>query len=148
MAQYLVHHHGLKCIQGNATSLYSTGLVDSIMWNWQVCNSTMCYSGYGSNWSLGFLNISTTDTIKLCYDVLVNFADTTLNGYGVICSNCDSLIFSGGSWVLLTNTPTSINEFTQQKINNNKIYDLLGRELKEVPVGSMYIRNQKLYITK
>jgi hypothetical protein len=58
------------------------------------------------------------------------------------------LIFSGGSWVLLTNTPTSINEFTQQKINDNKIYDLLGRELKEVPVGSMYIRNQKLYITK
>ena len=30
----------------------------------------------------------------------------------------------------------------------NKIYDLLGRELSEVPVGVMYIRNKKLYITK
>jgi hypothetical protein len=133
-------------VTGNATSLYSTGLVDTIIWNWQACNSTLCYSGYGQ--IVNFPNILTTDTIKLCYDVLVNFADTTLNGYGVICSNCDSLIFSGGSWVLLTNTPTSINEFTQQKINDNKIYDLLGRELKEVPVGTIYIRNKKLYITK
>ena len=58
------------------------------------------------------------------------------------------MIFSGGSWVLLTNTPTSINEFTQQKINDNKIYDLLGRELTEIPVGTIYIRNKKLYITK
>jgi hypothetical protein len=69
-------------------------------------------------------------------------------GTPYVCSNCDSLIFSGGSWVLLTNTPTSINEFTLETINNNKIYDLLGRELTEVPVGTMYIRNQKLYITK
>jgi hypothetical protein len=131
-------------VTGNASPLFN--MVDSIEWNWQACNSTLCYSGYGQ--IVNFPNILTTDTIKLCYDVLVNFADTTLNGYGVICSNCDSLIFSGGSWVLLTNTPTSINEFTQQKINDNKIYDLLGRELTEIPVGTIYIRNKKLYITK
>ena len=29
-----------------------------------------------------------------------------------------------------------------------EIYDLLGRELTEIPVGKLYIRNQKLYITK
>ena len=135
-------------IQGNATSLYSTGLVDSIMWNWQVCNSTMCYSGYGSYWSLGFLNISTTDTIKLCYDAYVYFADATLN---FDCHHCDSLIYNPNiySWILFnTNTPTSINEFTPETINDNKIYDLLGRELTEIPVGTMYIRNKKLYITK
>ena len=33
-------------------------------------------------------------------------------------------------------------------INNNKIYDLLGRELLGIPKGSMYIRNNKLYINK
>ena len=43
---------------------------------------------------------------------------------------------------------TSINELTFNKINNNKMYDLLGRELTEIPVGTMYIRNNKLYITK
>jgi hypothetical protein len=41
--------------------------------------------------------------------------------------------------------PTSIKEIIFE-INNNKIYDLLGRELTEVPVGVMYIRNQKKYI--
>ena len=44
--------------------------------------------------------------------------------------------------------PTSINELTFNRVNDNKIYDLQGRELKEIPVGTMYIRNQKLYITR
>ena len=43
---------------------------------------------------------------------------------------------------------TSINELTFNKANDNKVYDLLGRELTEIPVGKLYIRNQKLYITK
>ena len=33
-----------------------------------------------------------------------------------------------------------------ESINDNKMYDLLGRELTEVPVGVMYIRNNKKYI--
>ena len=44
--------------------------------------------------------------------------------------------------------PTSINELTFNRSNDNKIYDLLGRELTEIPVGKLYIRNQKLYITR
>ena len=44
--------------------------------------------------------------------------------------------------------PTSITELTFEKINNNKMYDLLGRELTEVPVGTMYIQNRKLKIRK
>jgi hypothetical protein len=123
-------------VTGNASSLFN--MVDSIEWNWQACNSTLCYPGYGQ--IVTFPNILTTDTVKLCYDVYLYFMGTPY-----ICSNCDSLVFSGGSWVFFnSNTPTSINEFTPETINDNKIYDLLGRELKKVPVGSMYIRNQKL----
>ena len=44
--------------------------------------------------------------------------------------------------------PTSINELTFNRVNDNKIYDLLGRELTEIPVGKLYIRNNKLYIKK
>ena len=29
-----------------------------------------------------------------------------------------------------------------------KMYDLLGREITEIPLGELYIRNNKLYITK
>ena len=41
--------------------------------------------------------------------------------------------------------PTSINELTLDKINDNKIYDMLGRELNKIPLGTMYIRNKKLH---
>ena len=40
------------------------------------------------------------------------------------------------------------NELTFNRVNDNKIYDLLGRELTEIPVGKLYIKNQKLYITR
>ena len=64
-----------------------------------------------------------------------------------VCSREDWLIFNGTSWVLF-NITTSINELTFNRINDGKMYDMLGRELFEVPVGTMYIRNNKLYITK
>ena len=41
---------------------------------------------------------------------------------------------------------TSVEELEIKTINNNKIYDVLGRELKEIPVGTTYIINRKLYI--
>jgi len=41
---------------------------------------------------------------------------------------------------------TSIEELGIKAISDNKIYDLLGRELDEVPVRTMYIRDRKLYI--
>jgi hypothetical protein len=51
------------------------------------------------------------------------------------------------SWVLMNmGNPTGIKEPTLESINDNKMYDLLGRELTEVPVGVMYIRNNKKYI--
>ena len=54
-------------------------------------------------------------------------------------------IWGGTSWARMGMT-TGIQELTLDIVNDNKIYDLLGRELKEVPVGVMYIVNQKKYI--
>ena len=39
-----------------------------------------------------------------------------------------------------------IEELTIDQLNDNKMYDLLGRELLEVPIGQMYIQNRKKYI--
>ena len=39
-------------------------------------------------------------------------------------------------------------EILLEKDKQSKIYDLLGREMIEIPVGKMYIRNNKLYIGK
>ena len=119
-------------------------MVDSIVWSWQVCNSTMCYSGSGITDSFG--QVLTTDTLKVCYDAYIY-----LMGATYICTSCDSLVYDQNlySWVLFNmGNPTSINELTLNTINDNKIYDMLGRELNEIPVGTMYIRNRKLHITK
>ena len=126
---------------GNTDSLLFN-MVDSIIWSWSVCNSTTCYAGSGQNAT--FPNILSTDTVKVCYDAYIYFMGTTY-----VCTDCDSLVYDANlySWVLLRqNNPTGINELTLEKINNNKMYDLLGRELNEVPIGTIYIQNRKKYI--
>ena len=133
--------------QGFNIGLDTTNIIhnpDSIEVYWTICNSSTCYSGDGMYTYFG--QIMTTDTIKACYDVYLYESNMV-----EVCTRCDSLIFnqSSFSWVLFSmSNPTSINEITLNKINNNKMYDLLGRELNEIPVGTMYIRNNKLHITK
>ena len=135
---------GSQTLTAIGNSSLSPNMVDSIVWSWQACNATMCYSGSGD--TALFTSILTTDTVKLCYDAYIYFMGTTY-----ICTDCDSLVYDQNSysWVLFNiGNPTSINELTLNKINDGKIYDLLGRELNEIPLGTMYIRNQKLYIIK
>jgi hypothetical protein len=43
-------------------------------------------------------------------------------------------------------TTTSITEISKDEANDDKVFDMLGREVLEVPVGVMYIRNKKKYI--
>jgi len=116
---------------------------DSIEVWWAVCTNGLCYSGQGM--ADYFPQVTTSDTLKVSYDVYLYE-----NGVVEVCSMEEWLIFDQNSfsWVLLNMLPTSINELTFNRVNNNKIYDLLGKELTEIPVGKMYIRNQKLYITR
>ena len=130
-------------VQGNINNFS-----DAVNWNWAVCGGGLCYSGYSiDDNTASFPQISYYDTVQVCYTASVvnnNMIDT-------ICESCDYYIFdftTTDSWVLFNmNNPTSINELTFNEINDNKIYDMLGRELNEIPVGIMYIRNKRLYIT-
>ena len=123
------------------TGLGTTNISGTATWNWSVCNSTMCYSGSGV--SAYFGQVSLTDTLKVCYDVLI---DT--NGFTYVCSNCDTLIYNPNSyqWESMTAQPLEIVELESDIINDNKMYDLLGREIFEVPIGAVYIKNRKKYI--
>ena len=130
----------LLTLVGN-TSL-SPNMVDSITWSWAVCDTNMCYSSVGD--TAYFQMIQPTDTVKVCYDAYIYFMGATY-----VCTQCDSMVYDGFSysWVLMNmGNPTGIKELTLESINDNKMYDLLGRELTEVPVGVMYIRNNKKYI--
>ena len=130
--------------QGLFVGLDTTGIIhnpDSMTVSWQVCNSDMCYVGDGINAYFG--QIVTTDTIKVGYDVYIYE-----NGVLEICSMEEWLVFNGTNWVLLNMIPTSINELQFTWEDDGIIYDLTGRKLTEIPVGTIYIKNKKLYITK
>ena len=128
--------------QGLFVGLDTSGIIhnpDSMTVSWQVCNSDMCYVGDGINAYFG--QIVTTDTIKVGYDVYIYE-----NGVLEICSIEEWLIFDGTNWVLLNMIPTSINELTFNRVNDSKIYNLLGKEVTNVTIGQIYIRNNKKYI--
>jgi hypothetical protein len=134
--------------QGFNIGLDTSGIVhnpDSIEVWWSVCTNGQCYGGDGMYDY--FPQVMTTDTLKVCYDVYLYE-----NGVAELCNRCDTLIFDQGinNWVVFSNqgNPVSINEFIIERFNDGKIYDLMGRELKEIPVGTLYIRNGKLYFTK
>ena len=129
-------------VTGNMNGL-SLNMIDSIDWGFSACNALTCYISQGNN-PYSFPSILVTDTVKLCYDAFIYFDSMTY-----ICNHCDSLVydFMTDTWVLMNmGNPTAINELTFETINNNIMYDLLGRELTETPIGTMYIRNNKKYI--
>ena len=134
--------------QGFIIGLDTTNIVhnpDSIVVYWGICTgfatTGMCYSGQGMFYY--FSQITTSDTIKVAYDAYIYE-----NGSVEICSIEDWLIFDGFSWVLfdINNTPTFINELTLNEVNKNKIYDVLGREVTDIKIGTIYIKNGKKYI--
>ena len=113
----------------------------TISWSWQVCNSSLCYSGTGTNASFG--QVSLTDTLKVCYYVTID-----INGFTYTCSGCDILVYNPNSyqWEAMSAPPVGITELKSSIINDGKMYDLLGREIFEVPIGTIYIKNRKKFI--
>ena len=109
---------------------------------------------FGHNWSL-------TDTIN----VSVHFVNDSANldawyinqglspsGNSINCLFEDQIYWETGantpwgSWTFVYNNSgltVGIDEIETNPIYDNKIYDMLGRELKEVPIGQPYIQNVK-----
>ena len=125
--------------QGLSVGLDTTNLTppDSMSVYWSVCTSSTCYAGSGINAFFG--QITTSDTIKVCYSTIFYTANT----FETCSEYCDSLVYGGFSWVLFSmSNPVGIVEI-QNKINNNKMYNLLGREIFEAPLNEIYIKNNK-----
>ena len=127
-------------LHGQASNIPGT-----VTWSWTVCDANLCYSDSGINAYFG--QVSTTDTLKVCYDATID-----INGFTYVCTGCDSLVYNFNSyqWELLPRVtqPTAIKEVQLSTNSTGKIYDLLGRELSSPPVGNMYIRNNRLCISK
>ena len=104
---------------------------DSTNFMWGVCDNSMCYSSSGD--TAYFFLVNPLDTVKVCYDISPQWS----------CNECYYVIFNGFTWQLFDFT-THVSEVKPQ-LNNGKIYDLLGRELKSIPKGRLYIIDGKLY---
>ena len=112
-------------------------------WSWTVCDDALCFSGNGQ--TAYFQQFNSYDTLKVCLIATIDYMGAT---YACL-EQCDTLVFGPNGWMKMgMGNPLAINELQLNTINDNKIYDMLGRELTEIPVGTMYIRNQKLHITK
>ena len=111
------------------------------MWEWQVCDDALCYADTNQ---IGIFNqFTTTDTLKACLTTLLE-----MNNMMYSCMQCDSLIYGPAGWMMMNmGNPTSIKELIGGQIGG-QMYDLLGRELTDVPIGVMYIQNKKIYIRK
>ena len=120
-----------------------TNVPGTVSWNWTVCNSNSCYSSSGQ-W-VYFPQVSPTDTLKVCYDVIID-----INGITYACFGCDTLVYNQNSyqWEITSAQPLSFAELELElnTPNDGKMYDLLGRELFEVPKGTIYIKNRKKFI--
>ena len=107
------------------------GSFDSVNFQWGVCYNENCYSKTGD--TVVFTDIDIFDTVSVCFNISPQWT----------CEDCQYLVFTNGSWQLI-NTITHVNEVYYMP-QDNKIYDLLGRELKYIPKGIIYIKNGKLY---
>ena len=104
---------------------------DSVNFQWGVCYNLTCYSKDGD--TVTFADVTTLDTVGVCFNISPQW----------MCEDCQYLVFANGSWQPI-NTITHVNEVVL-KPRNGKAYDLLGRELKYIPMGTIYIRNGRLY---
>ncbi len=110
----------------------------TVTWDWSVCNANMCYIGSGINVSFG--QVSLGDTLKVCYDVTID-----INGFTYVCTGCDTLVYNPNTyqWEKITAQPLTVMELKPNDIDDNKMYDLLGREIFEAPINEMYIKNNR-----
>ena len=110
------------------------------MWEWQVCDDALCFAD--TNQIATFNQFTTADTLKACLTTLL-----MINNMIYTCMQCDSLIYGPNGWMMMNmGYPLTITELETNSILDNKMYDMLGRELFYIPTGTMYIQNRKLYI--
>jgi hypothetical protein len=108
----------------------------------QPCNHTV----YNYNPTTGM----PYDTITTC----LSYTLTDSLGYVDTMSCCFNQVWDGQAWLRMSNmgTPTGLPGFVIEEEGvrwwNNVMYDMMGREITEAPIGTMYIRGGKLYMRK
>ena len=135
-------------VTGLSITLDTTGAtmspIDSIAVIWSVCDNQICYPGTGM--TDYFPSVNMQDTLSVCISTEFYYVPQ-FNQIIEYCYTCDSIFHNGNDWVSINDSNVvGIEELILNQLNDNKMYDLLGRELLEVPNGQLYIQNRKKYI--
>jgi hypothetical protein len=83
------------------------------------------------------------DTITTC----VSYTLTDSLGYVDTMNCCFNQVWDGQAWMRMSMGGTvSIEELYNTEKQDYRIFNVLGRQLIEAPIGEMYIQNRKKYI--
>ena len=115
----------------------SSSVPNVICWDWSVCNAGLCFSDTGQ--FVHFYQLNINDTIRVCLTTMLD-----INNAWWSCVQCDSLVYGPNGWMKMEFL-TSIKE-VEVVVKDNRMYDLLGREIFEIQKGTIYIKNRKKYI--
>ena len=136
--------NGTLILTGYTNTSSSGTTIDSILWDWQVCDAANCYT---SDLPVAtFTDLITTDSCSLHIYVFI-----IANGDTCELNIVDILVYESAGWGVLAGDHLTF--FTEIQLEDHtykdRIFDLFGREyytLKSIPFGSMYIQNGKKYI--
>tara|TARA_R100000084_G_scaffold95381_1_gene49175 strand:+ start:105 stop:608 length:504 start_codon:yes stop_codon:yes gene_type:complete len=115
---------------------------DTVDVAWGVCNTSLCFSGFGA-WA-SFPIIQLTDTVKVCYNAyIMNPPQQT-----IACSDvCDTIVYNGFEWVSFPMSNTvGWEEILPNGQHKGVVYDLKGRVVTDIKKNTIYIRNMKKFI--
>ena len=134
---------------------------------WSICDDNVCYIAGGPYNDLGASRTTTQQQVSYTFpaDVCLTFKIEDSYGDGICCNYGNgsylvtdangTVLASGGSFgdkeSVMFRTETSVlglNEISNVETIDNRMFDLLGRELFHTPTGVMYIQNKKLYIRR
>jgi hypothetical protein len=83
------------------------------------------------------------DTITTC----ISYTLTDTLGYVDTMSCCFNQVWDGQAWMRMSMGGTvGIEELYNTEKQDYRIFNVLGRQLIEAPIGEMYIQNRKKYI--
>lgn len=121
------------CTQGNCDSLYNTfeaGDENALPGTnpYWFANDTLTIDYHFGNISVQYVEFECDGNILSFVESQSSYRWIRLN------TNLDDCIAAG------------IAELSSKESDDDRIFDLMGRELVEVPLGTMYIKNRKLYI--
>tara|TARA_R110000751_G_scaffold162035_1_gene268564 strand:+ start:9 stop:464 length:456 start_codon:yes stop_codon:yes gene_type:complete len=114
-------------------------------------NDVVTLNAFGEPFNLqtsspSFLTFSTGNgnEIEGIFSWTPNMLDVRTQPYLVVFRVSDGFYNFDYTVQIKVSSTTSIQELGIKNINDNKIYDLLGRKLLHTPTGTMYIQNRKL----